>query len=49
MTIKRTEVGYGDLYAAGLGVMLPVEVWDQIEIQIKYEGYIQKQLAQEQI
>lgn len=44
--LKRTEVGYGDLYAAGLGVMLPVEVWDQIEIQIKYEGYIQKQLAQ---
>ncbi len=44
--LKRTEINYQDLINAGLGVELPEDVKEQIDIQIKYEGYIAKQMSQ---
>lgn len=44
--LRRSEIEYEDLLSVGLGKTLPKEITEQIEIQIKYEGYIAKQLAQ---
>ena len=44
--LKRPEMSYQDLVAVGLARELPKEVAEQINIQIKYEGYIEKQAAQ---
>ncbi|PKC51362.1 hypothetical protein RhiirA1_483909, partial [Rhizophagus irregularis] len=45
--VKRTEMTY-DLVASltSPGIELSDEVKEQIEIQLKYEGYIQKALSQ---
>jgi len=45
--LKRPEVGYRDLAGmTGDFPDLPEDVAEQVEVQIKYEGYIKKQLAQ---
>lgn len=45
--IRRPQIGYEDLAPFDpQRPPLPPEVTEQVEIQIKYEGYIQKQLAQ---
>jgi len=44
--LRRAEIEYQDLQGIGLGDELPLDVVKQINIQIKYEGYIEKQLAQ---
>ena len=45
--IRRPQIGYQDLAPFDLErPELPDEVTEQVEIQIKYEGYIQKQLMQ---
>lgn len=45
--LRRPEIGYTDLAAMAGGFPdLPEEVTEQVEIQVKYEGYIKKQLAQ---
>ncbi len=45
--LRRPEVGYGQLLRLPLiQPELPGEVREQVEIQIKYEGYIKKQQAQ---
>lgn len=45
--LRRPEISYADLAAmAGDFPDLPDEVTEQVEIQIKYEGYIKKQMAQ---
>ena len=43
--LRRPEIKYGDLlHLAPLETALPKDVAEQVEIQIKYEGYIRKQL-----
>lgn len=44
--LRRAEIKYKDLINIGIGKVLPDEVIEQIDIQIKYEGYIAKQMAQ---
>lgn len=44
--LKRPEITYGDLVAYGLAEELNKEISRQIDIHIKYEGYIKQQLAQ---
>ena len=45
--MKRPEVSYEDIEKlTGMSVNLPREVVEQIEIQIKYAGYIKKTLSQ---
>jgi tRNA uridine 5-carboxymethylaminomethyl modification enzyme len=45
--LKRPEIDYQDLEQIGFGdPSLNNDVKEQVEIQIKYEGYISKQLAQ---
>lgn len=45
--LRRPEVSYPDLAAMADGFPeLPAEVTEQVEVQVKYEGYIKKQLAQ---
>lgn len=44
--LRRSEICYQDLVAAGLAHSLPKVIEEQIEIQIKYEGYIEKQKIQ---
>lgn len=44
--LRRSEIEYNDLLSIGLGKDLENEIIEQIDIQIKYEGYIEKQLAQ---
>lgn len=44
--LKRPEITYALLAEAGLGPQLPAVVSEQIDLQIKYAGYIQKQAAQ---
>ncbi|MGI6587998.1 MAG: tRNA uridine-5-carboxymethylaminomethyl(34) synthesis enzyme MnmG [Peptococcia bacterium] len=44
--LKRPEINYSDLVYYGLVEELNKEVSRQIDIHIKYEGYIKKQLAQ---
>lgn len=44
--LRRSEIDYNDLLSIGFGKDLENEIIEQIDIQIKYEGYIEKQLAQ---
>ena len=45
--IRRPQVGYQDLKNVDTQrPVLPRDVWEQAEIQLKYAGYIQKQLDQ---
>ena len=45
--LKRPQIGYEDLKAVDANRPdLPDEVFEQVEISIKYEGYIKKQEAQ---
>ncbi|GAW93653.1 tRNA uridine-5-carboxymethylaminomethyl(34) synthesis enzyme MnmG [Calderihabitans maritimus] len=45
--LRRPELNYEDIVAMGEEKPeLPLEVREQVEIQIKYEGYIKKQMAQ---
>ena len=45
--LKRPEVYYDDLIAVGIGDgALPANVREQVEVQIKYEGYIKMQMEQ---
>jgi len=45
--LKRPEINYNDLIEIGCGNSeLNEDVKEQVEIQVKYEGYIKKQLAQ---
>jgi len=45
--LKRPEITYADLLAVGVGdAALPANVQEQVEVQIKYEGYIKLQREQ---
>lgn len=44
--LKRPELSYGDLAEFAGDGQVPADVAEQVEIQIKYEGYIQKQMQQ---
>lgn len=45
--LKRPHVFYDDLIAVGIGDgNLPASVREQVEVQIKYEGYIKMQMEQ---
>ena len=45
--LRRPQLGYEVLAPFDLQrPTLPRDVWEQVEIQVKYEGYIKKQLAQ---
>ncbi len=45
--LKRPEVHYAHLFAFdGFLETVPREVWEQVEIQVKYEGYIKRQMEQ---
>lgn len=45
--LKRTEITFDILAEKGYAdKQLPIDIKDQIELQIKYEGYIEKALQQ---
>jgi len=45
--LKRPETRFSHLIAFDSGLEnLPKEVWDQVEIQVKYDGYIKRQAEQ---
>lgn len=45
--LRRPQITYQDLLDLGLGdAELPIAIWQQVEVQVKYEGYIQKQWEQ---
>ena len=44
--LKRPEINYRDLVQYGFAEELPQEISREIDIHIKYEGYIKQQLAQ---
>jgi tRNA uridine 5-carboxymethylaminomethyl modification enzyme len=45
--LKRPEIHYQHLYALDRDLeSLPKEVWEQVEIQVKYDGYIKRQMEQ---
>ena len=45
--LRRPQIGYGDISPFDPSApALPQEVWEQAEIEMKYAGYIKKQLAQ---
>ena len=45
--LKRPHITYDDLIAVGIGDdTLPASVREQVEVQIKYEGYIKMQMEQ---
>ncbi|MGI6552396.1 MAG: tRNA uridine-5-carboxymethylaminomethyl(34) synthesis enzyme MnmG [Bacillota bacterium] len=44
--LKRPEISYEDVVQLAPSEDLPDEVKEQVSIQIKYEGYIQKQMQQ---
>ena len=45
--LKRPETHFGHLFAFDRDLEnLPKEVWEQVEIQVKYDGYIKRQMEQ---
>jgi tRNA uridine 5-carboxymethylaminomethyl modification enzyme len=45
--LKRPEIHYSHLFAFDHDFQqLPKEVWEQVEIQVKYDGYIKRQMEQ---
>jgi tRNA uridine 5-carboxymethylaminomethyl modification enzyme len=45
--LKRPEIHYSHLFAFDHDFKyLPKEVWEQVEIQVKYDGYIKRQMEQ---
>ncbi|MCJ7748580.1 MAG: tRNA uridine-5-carboxymethylaminomethyl(34) synthesis enzyme MnmG [Desulfobacterales bacterium] len=45
--LKRPETHFGHLFAFDRELEnLPEEVWEQVEIQVKYDGYIKRQMEQ---
>ena len=45
--LKRPEISFSDLIRLGqIGEEIEPEIQEQLEIHVKYEGYIQKQLKQ---
>lgn len=45
--LRRPQIGYQDIHPFDLlAPKLSKEIWEQAEIEIKYEGYIKKQLTQ---
>lgn len=45
--LKRPEITYDDLIAVGVGdASLPANVREQVQVQIKYDGYIKMQMEQ---
>jgi len=45
--LKRPEIHFGHLFAFDRDLEnLPKEVWEQVEIQVKYDGYIKRQTEQ---
>ncbi len=43
--LRRPEVGWGDLCALGFsGQVVADDVWEQVEVQVKYDGYIRRDL-----
>jgi tRNA uridine 5-carboxymethylaminomethyl modification enzyme len=45
--LKRPEIHYRHLYAFNRDFEnLPKQVWEQAEIQVKYDGYINRQIEQ---
>ena len=45
--LKRPEIGYQHLFAFDQELKsLPRPVWEQVEIQVKYDGYIKRQMEQ---
>jgi tRNA uridine 5-carboxymethylaminomethyl modification enzyme len=45
--LKRPETHFGHLFAFDQDLEnLPKEVWEQVEIQVKYDGYIKRQMEQ---
>lgn len=45
--LRRPEINYSDIVRLnGLPARLPADVEEQVEVRIKYDGYIQRELAQ---
>lgn len=44
--LRRSDMSYADLDELGLGGEAPGDVRDMVEIEVKYKGYIDKQLRQ---
>ena len=45
--LKRPETHFGHLFTFDRNLEnLPKEVWEQVEIQVKYDGYIKRQMEQ---
>jgi len=45
--LKRPEIHFENLFAFDQDLInLPKEVWEQVEIQVKYDGYIKRQIEQ---
>jgi tRNA uridine 5-carboxymethylaminomethyl modification enzyme len=43
--LRRPEIGWAELCELGFaGTEAPADVWEQVEIQTKYEGYIRRDL-----
>jgi tRNA uridine 5-carboxymethylaminomethyl modification enzyme len=43
--LRRPGVSYSTMLSLGLGAALDAEVAEQVEIEVKYQGYIKQQLA----
>jgi len=45
--LKRPEIHFRHLYAFDQELeKLPKKIWEQVEIQLKYDGYIKRQMDQ---
>ena len=45
--LKRPEIHYGHLLTVDSGLKdLSREIWEQVEIQVKYDGYVRRQMEQ---